>query len=39
MHGIDSSASMIEAAQELCKDHKNSTFDGEVPNITVFVHD
>ncbi|KAF5689492.1 WSS1-like protein [Fusarium circinatum] len=27
MHGIDSSASMIEAARELCKDSQNSTFD------------
>ncbi|RGP74836.1 DNA damage response wss1 [Fusarium longipes] len=26
MHGIDSSVSMIGAAQELCKDHRNSTF-------------
>ncbi|KAF4970506.1 hypothetical protein FSARC_2474 [Fusarium sarcochroum] len=27
MHGVDSSASMIEAARELCKDYSNSTFD------------
>ncbi|KAF5600992.1 hypothetical protein FPANT_1856 [Fusarium pseudoanthophilum] len=27
MHGVDSSASMIEAARELCKDSQNSTFD------------
>ncbi|KAF4457940.1 hypothetical protein F53441_195 [Fusarium austroafricanum] len=27
MHGIDSSASMIQAARELCKDSKNSSFD------------
>ncbi|CAG7561388.1 unnamed protein product [Fusarium equiseti] len=26
MHGIDSSASMIEASRELCKDSQNSTF-------------
>ncbi|KAJ3510480.1 hypothetical protein NM208_g15524 [Fusarium decemcellulare] len=27
MHGVDSSASMIEAAQERCKDSRNSTFE------------
>lgn len=28
LHGIDSSAAMIEAAQELCRDTKNITFEG-----------
>lgn len=28
MVGIDSSASMIDSARELCKDSKNSTFEG-----------
>lgn len=27
MHGIDSSASMIEAARELCRDSNKSTFE------------
>jgi ubiquinone/menaquinone biosynthesis C-methylase UbiE len=31
MHGIDSSPSMIEAARELCKDAKNSTFESRCP--------
>lgn len=36
MHGVDSSASMIEAARELCKGSQNSSFDGKPTNLTAY---
>lgn len=31
LYGIDSSAAMIQAAQDLCKDTSNTTFEGRPP--------